>query len=66
MNRRIYKQVAKLHGVSIKEVKRDMQAAIDVAYKNPNAFAQGIVFKGYKPTINEVVAHAVSTLKTTE
>jgi 23S rRNA maturation mini-RNase III len=30
--RKIYRKIAKKHGVTVKEVKRDMQAAIDCAY----------------------------------
>jgi len=58
MNRKLYRQVAKLHGVSEKEVKRCMQAAVDEAYKNPTDYALGISPKG-KPTVDEVIAHAV-------
>lgn len=50
MNRKIYRQIAKKHGVSLKEVKRDMQASIDEAYKNPNPFARSVPSKGDKPT----------------
>ena len=33
--RDVYRKVAEKHGVSIEEVKRDMQLAIDETYKNP-------------------------------
>jgi len=60
MNRKLYRQVAKLHGVSFKEVKRSMQAAVDEAYKSPNSYALGINSNG-KPKVDEVIAHAVKT-----
>jgi len=58
VNRKLYRQVAKLHGVSVKEVKRAMQAAVDEAYKSPNSYALGI-----KPTVEDVIAHAVKAAK---
>ena len=33
--RKIYRQIAKEHGVTVAEVKRDMQEAISAAYQNP-------------------------------
>lgn len=33
--RKIYRKVAKEYGVSVEEVKREMQAAITDAYTNP-------------------------------
>lgn len=32
--RKIYREVAKKHGVSVKEVKEEMQKALDHAYSN--------------------------------
>lgn len=52
MNSKVYKKIAKKYGVSVKEVKREMQIAIDEAYKNPNFYALSI---GEKPTVDEVV-----------
>lgn len=34
--RNVYRKVAKKHGVTVTEVKREMQAAIDCAYGKPN------------------------------
>ena len=33
--RKIYREIARKNGVSVKDVKRDMQAAIAAAYQNP-------------------------------
>ena len=33
--RKIYRELAKKHGVSVKEIRQDMQAALTEAYTNP-------------------------------
>jgi hypothetical protein len=35
MNRKLLRKVAKINGVSVKEVRREMELAIDHAYRNP-------------------------------
>ncbi|WP_312939451.1 hypothetical protein [Oscillibacter sp.] len=35
MNRNIYRQLAKKHGVTAKEIRQDMQSALNAAYENP-------------------------------
>jgi hypothetical protein len=57
INRKLLRQVAKKHGVSVAEVKRGMAEAIDHAYENPNPHAQSIKFAGEKPTPDELIAH---------
>jgi len=37
---KIYKQIAKKHGISVEEVKREMRSAIETARNNPNPNAQ--------------------------
>jgi hypothetical protein len=61
MNRKLYRKVAKAHGVSVKEVKRDMQIAINEAYKETNSHAEQVPYKGATPPPDEFIAHA--TLK---
>ena len=34
MNRKIYRELAKKHGVTAAEVRRDMQSALNAAYEN--------------------------------
>ena len=66
MNRKLYREVAKRHGVSIKEVKRDMQAAVDHAYSKPNLrnlHSQGIFPESEKPTVDEFIANATKAAK---
>ena len=63
MNRKLYRKVARKHGVSVKEVKQDMQAAVDEAYKNPNFHARCVLSEGEKPTVDEFIAHATRAAK---
>lgn len=62
MNRKFYKALAKKYGVSVDEIKRDMQAAINHAYQQPSPTAQAVKRKGEIPTINEFVHHVASEL----
>ena len=57
MNRKIYKKIAKNHGVSVAEIKRDMQSAIDDTYKNPTFQARCVDCAGEKPEIEEFIDH---------
>lgn len=55
--KKIYRQIAKKNGVSVAEVKREIEAAIDAAYENPNFHAQCVYRAGDKPTPEEFIAH---------
>ena len=57
MNRKLYRKIAKEHGVSVKEVKEGINEAIDCAYKNPNDYALKVPRKGEKPTADELIKH---------
>jgi hypothetical protein len=59
MNRKLYRKVAREHGVSIREVKREIQFAIDEAYKNPTDSTRIARFNGRKPTADELVSYLV-------
>lgn len=67
--RNIYRKIAKKHGVSVAEVKRDMQAAIDYAYKNDNkpdsekALQESIPHKGEVPTVEEFIKEVSRKVK---
>ena len=63
MNRKIYKQLAKKYGVTVEEIKRDMQEAINAAYVSPNKAALGVKSKGAVPTIDEFITHATNKIK---
>lgn len=58
--RRIYEQIAKENGISVAEVKKEMQAAIDHIYKNNDKLErdlhESITFKGEIPTVAEFIA----------
>lgn len=58
MNRKLARKVAKAHGVSVKEVRKESQAAIDYAYKRTNFYAGQVPHAGANPTPDEFVAHA--------
>jgi hypothetical protein len=51
------------HGVSVKEVKRDIQAAVDHAYAKPNFHARCVFSESEKPTVDEFIAHATRVAK---
>lgn len=63
MNRSDYRKIAKEHGISVKEVKRDMQEAINSAYVNPNAEALSVPRKGKTPTPDEFIDYMVDKVK---
>ncbi|NCC16773.1 MAG: sporulation initiation factor Spo0A [Clostridia bacterium] len=60
--RRIYQQIAKEDGISVAEVEREMQAAIEHIYmKNDKSerereLQQSITYKGEIPTVEEFIA----------
>lgn len=64
MNRKLYRKIAKKHGVSVEEVKCDMQIAVDAAYKEPNFYARTVCSENDKPTVDEVVDHLTRRAKT--
>jgi hypothetical protein len=66
MNRKIYKALAKKHGVSVEEIKRDMQEAVNAAYKTPTTTAQSFMKNGAAPTVEEFVNHIAETIKNEE
>ena len=57
MNEKILNAIAKKYSVSTDDVKRDIQAAIEAAYINPNPEAVKIPLKGAIPTIDEIVEY---------
>lgn len=58
----IYKALAEKYGMTAFEMKREMQTAIDQAYKHPNAAAQAVPRKGAIPTAEEFIDYVVSRL----
>ena len=58
----IYKEIAEKYGVSVEEVKRDMQEAIDMAYINPTFQAKCLPYKNKSPTTEEFIKHMIDRL----
>ncbi len=60
--RSIYRKIAKEQGITVEEVKRQMQAAIDDAYLKSNKaegvshFQKSIPYQGQIPTTEEFIA----------
>ena len=63
MNRSDYRKLAKQNGVSVKELKRDMQEAVDETYKNPTFHAKCVYSEGEKPTVDELIDHVARRVK---
>ena len=68
--RKIYRELAKKHGVSVKEVREEMQAALTEAYTNPlnnnvitKAYQNRIPRQGEIPTPEEAVRYLVGEVK---
>lgn len=64
--KKIYKKIAKAHGVSVEEVKRDMQEAIGAAYVNPTFHANCVERQNEVPTPDEFIQHLANRVKTLE
>ena len=68
--RKIYRELAKKHGVSVKEVREDMQAALTEAYTNPlnnnvitKAYQNRVPHQGEIPTPEEAVRYLAGEVK---
>ncbi|RPF47824.1 sporulation initiation factor Spo0A-like protein [Hydrogenoanaerobacterium saccharovorans] len=70
--RSIYRKIAKKHSISVAEVKRDMQAAIDYAYKktdksdNEQMMQESFSYKGEVPTAEEFIKAVADKIKNSE
>ena len=63
---KIYKKIAKQNGVSVEEVKRDMQEAINAAYKNPTIFASNLSPQKDVPTTEEFIKLVANKVRNTK
>jgi hypothetical protein len=61
--KKAYKAIAKKYGISVAEVEREIQAAIDETYRNPNFNARCIYKNGDKPTPEEFITHISRIVK---
>ena len=57
MDEKIYKAIAKKHGISVDEVKKEMQAAIQTAYVFPAPEALKVPRKNDVPTVDEFLEY---------
>lgn len=71
--KKIYKKVAKQYGVSVREVEREIQAAITDAYTNPmredgvtQVYQDNVPRQGEIPTPDEVIRYLVARAKEEE
>ena len=63
MDERAYKRAAKKFGISVDELKEEIQKAINNAYENPNPAALCIPRKGAVPTVEELVEFYINLHK---
>lgn len=67
--RKIYRKIAREHGISPKEVREEMQAAITEAYRNPPddnvtvAYQNRVPRKGEIPTPEEFIRYVAKQVK---
>ena len=55
--KKIYKKIARKHGVSVEQAKKDVQEAIDITFMSPSFYARSIPCKGEKPTPEEFISY---------
>ncbi len=71
-NRKLYREIAKQHGVSVQEVKRDMQEALNHAYNNANnseltkSYQNQVPRSSEVPTPVDFISYAVNRIKSEE
>ena len=68
--RKIYRELARKHGVSAKEVRQEMQAALEDAYTNPlnhneitKAYQNRVPCQGEIPTPEEAVRYLAGKVR---
>ena len=64
---RVFAEIALKNGVSVAEVRKEIQAALDEGMKNPDpnvqAYWNSIPRKGDKPTAQEVITYFSNQIK---
>ena len=63
MNQKIYERLAKKYAVSVEDIKRDMQEAIEITYTQPTKGVQNIKREGDIATIDEFINYVISMIK---
>lgn len=71
--RSVYRKIAREYGVSVAEVKREIQLMIEDAWKNPpndggvtEAYQRQVPCKGEIPTPDELIRYAAAKIKSEE
>lgn len=70
--RKVYRQIAKENGVSVKEVKQDIQEMIADAWGNPpndgvtRAYQRQVPCRGEMPTPDELICYLVAKVRQEE
>ena len=59
---KIIEKIANTNNVSVYEVRKEIQTAINIAFENPNENARKVPCKGVKPTIEEFLAYTTSKI----
>ena len=57
--KKVYKEIAKNNNVSVRQIKKDMQEAVNAAYINPNFHAKCVHSKEKVPTSEELIEHII-------
>ena len=60
---KVLAEIAKKNGVTVEEVKRDIQEAIDATYINPNEHAKAMMRDGKPPGVEEFIFATVAKIK---
>lgn len=55
---RIYKSIAKKNGISVDEVKQEIQHAINITYERPTLYAKCISCRKKVPSIEEFIQYS--------
>jgi len=63
MNRKVYREIAKKYGTSVREVKIEIQKALAEAYKNPTSAALNVPRKNAVPTIDEFIDYSIKEIE---
>jgi len=67
--RKVYRKVARKYGVTVEEVKREMQSAINETYNNPDnnditkAYQNKVPREGEIPTVDEFIRYTSNKAK---
>ena len=64
--KKLYKKIAKESEVSVADLKKEMQEAINAAYVQPNFYARCIQCENEVPTLDEFIEYVVNRVSVLE